>query len=409
MTILKMAWRNVWRNYRRSSITIAAMALALFVELLYAGMVGGLVYGMEDDATAYELGDVQIFARGYPERPSIYETVPDADRLMRALEAAGYRATARLYGGGLAAAEDLSAGVAFVGIDPARDAATMDLDDALAEGAWLDADDPKGVVIGRGLSRTLGVGLGDEIVVLSQAADGGIANDLFKVRGILFAVAGGLDRGAILMPEATFRELMAFPEGVHRVFVRKPRERSLVQAAEQVAAITTATLGDQVEVRSWKQINPWLSQYIDSAQAVVVVVYLIVYLAVGILILNAMLMAVFERIRELGVLKAIGFTPAQVLSMMLLEGLIQAVVATAIGVLLALPAMAYLQVYGIDVGVLGGMQLAGLTMPSVWKGHYTLATTQVPVIALFGVVLAAIVYPAARAAWIEPVQAMRHQ
>ncbi len=408
MLIVKMAWRNVWRNHRRSGITIAAMALALFVELLYAGMVAGLIYGMEDDATAYELGDVQVFTEGYLERPSIYEGVAAADALVAALEEEGFRATTRLYGGGLAAAGDLSSGVAFVGLDPARDAATMELHAAIAEGAWLDAADPQGVLIGRGLARALGVGLGDEIVVLSQAADGGVANDLFRVRGVLFAVAGGLDKGAIVMTDGTFRSLMAYDGGAHKVFVRKPREMPLVDARAQVAALAATVAGEGVQVQSWKEVNPFLSQYLDSAESVVMVLYVIVYLAVGILILNAMLMAVFERIRELGVLKALGFTPAQVLTMMLLEGLIQAVVATALGVVLALPVMAYLERVGIDVGVLGGMQLAGLTMPSIWRGHYTLATTQAPVLVLFVVVLVAVAYPAARAAWIQPIQAMQH-
>lgn len=407
MLILKMAWRNVWRNHRRSLITIAAMTLALVVELLYSGLVAGLVNGMEEDATAYEIGEAQILSEDYLTRPSLYEKVEDHQAILGRLHEAGFEATARLFGGGLAAAEDLSSGAQFVGIDPVADAAAMDLHLAIREGEWLDEADPKGVVIGGGLARVLGIGLGDEVLVLSQAADGSVANDLFKVRGILLSVAASLDRGGILMPESTFRQLMTLPDGAHRIYVRKPVDQGLVDFTQQVKQVVGETEG--VTVKNWKEINPMLAQYMDSVSGVIVVVYLIVYIAVGILILNAMLMAVFERIREFGVLKAIGYGPGQVMAMMITEALIQACVATVLGVLIAAPGMYYLQVVGVNVGSLGGMQMAGMTMPPVWNAYYTIGTTQVPVLMLFFISFAAVIYPALKAAWISPVEAMQHQ
>lgn len=408
-TILKLAWRNVWRNSRRTVITIGAMTLALVVELLYAGLVEGLVYGMEEDAIAYELGEVQIFDKDYPTRPSLYEKVEATDAIIEELDARGFRATARLFAGGLAASGDLSSGAAFVGVDPERDAATMDLHEAVYQGAWLDAAQPKGVVVGRGLARVLDLDLGDELVVLSQAADGSTANDLFEIRGILLSVAAGLDRGGILMTDGAFRELMAFPDGAHKLLVRSPRDMGLLEAEAVVDDVLSQVGNDEVKAMTWKAVNPMLAQYIDQAASVVIILYFIIYLAVGILILNAMLMAVFERIREFGVLKAIGYGPFQVLSMMLVEGLVQAGVATVLGVLIALPGMIYLQTVGVNVGVLGGMQMAGLTMPAVWHGYYTPQTIQTPILMLFVITFGAVLYPAVRAAMISPVAAMQHQ
>lgn len=415
MNVLKMAWRNVWRNHRRSGLTIAAMALALMVELLYSGLVTGIVSGMEDDAVEMDLGDVQVLAPGYLTRPSIYDVVPDHDAIIDKLRDDGYRAAPRLFGGGLAGAGEASSGVQLVGIDPVADADVLALSSAVAEGAWLDEADPKGVVIGRGLGRTLGVGLGDEVVVLSQAADGSMANDLFLVKGVLMSVAAGMDRGAILMPESTFRELMVVPDGAHRIIVRRPEEATLVDAKAAVlaAAGVPAELPEgeapALDVKTWVELNPMLAQYLQSVEGVVAVMYFIIYVAVGILILNAMLMAVFERIREFGVLKAIGYGPLQVMSMMLIEGFVQAAVATVIGITLAAPGMWYLTTHGIDVGVLGGVQMAGLTMPAVWHGVYRLDTAIVPVVMLFFIVFGAVIYPALKAAWVRPVEAMHHQ
>lgn len=416
MNVFRMAWRNVWRNHRRSTITIAAMTLALVVELLYSGMVAGMMLGMEDDVTEYELGDVQVFATGYLTRPSLYDAVESPDTIVQTLQDAGYQATPRLYAGGLAGAGDASSGVAFVGIDPTRDAATLSLSDALAEGTWLDDTDPTGVVIGRGLARTLGLELGSEVVVLSQATDGSVASELFTVRGILLSVAASMDRATILMTESIFREMMVFPEGAHRIIVRRPKDvplseakRVVMQAAGVPAVVPDGADPPTLDVMTWRELSPFLAQWLDSAASVVVILYLIIYTTVGILILNAMLMAVFERIREFGVLKAIGYSPFQVLTMMVTEGLIQATIATAAGIALAAPGMFYLQTYGVNVGALGGVQMIGMTMPAVWKGQFSVESSAAPVVMLFVIAILAVLYPALKAARVSPVEAMHHQ
>ncbi len=429
MMLLKMAWRNVWRNHRRSSITIVAMTLALVAELLYSGLVTGMIHSMEDDATEFDLGDLQVFHEGYLTRPSLYDVVPDAGTLIGKLEEAGYQAAPRLYAGGLGGSGDMSAGVQMVGIDPVRDARTLALSEAMAEGAWLDAADPSGVVVGRGLARTLGLDLGSELLVVSQGADGSIANALYTVRGILMSVAASMDRSSVLMTEDAFRELMVLPEGVHKVIIRRPKDVPLKQAKTQVAALagmgatdpaegsvavegqaaTVETGTDGLDVMTWEEINPFLAQMLAGVSGMVAIVYFIVYLAVAILILNAMLMAVFERIKEFGVLKAIGYSPRQVMIMMILEGLIQASVALVAGLLLAAPGMWWLQNRGVDVGALGGIQMVGMTMPPIWKAHYTWSTVQVPIIMLFVITFIAVLWPALRAARISPVEAMHHQ
>ena len=436
MKVLKMAWRNVWRNHRRSGITIAAMTIALVVELLYSGLVTGMVMGMEEDAIALDTGDIQITTPTYSKKPSLFEVVEDHESIIGQVEAEGFKASPRLYTGGLAASAEFSAGVSLIGVDPTRDATVLDLNQYVGEGEWLDDGDPLGVVVGKGLARTLDLGLGSEVVMLSQAADGSTANELFTVRGILMTVAASTDRSGIFMTESTFRELMVLPDGAHRIIIRRPPASDLVAsgdlirdlvglppAAEQnaveleakVAALTDPDAPPMevptyaVAVKTWKEINPMLAQYIDSVAGIIVVVYLIVYMAVAILILNAMLMAVFERIREFGVLKAIGYGPVKVATMMVAEGLLQACVACVIGAVIAAPFMWYLSTYGIDVGRLGGMEMVGLTMPAIWKSYYAVETSGPPVFLLFFIVFAAVIYPALKAAWISPVEAMHHQ
>lgn len=403
MKLIVMAWRNVWRNSRRSLITISAMTLALWAELVYSGMMSGLLADMVDDVTEMDAGDVQILSPNWANRPSLHEVVDDAVLLPK-LDAAGYLATARLQSGGLAAAGELSSGVALIGLDPLRDAKVLTVHSALAEGEWLNQSDTHGVVVGRGLARTLSLKLGSEVVVLSQGADGSMANDLFHVRGILMSVAASTDRGSILMTDGMFRELMSFPKGAHRIVIRIPEGMDLEKATSAIA-----TLAPEASVKSWKQLNPFIAQMLDAVKVQINVIYFILYIAVAILVLNAMLMALFERIREFGVLKAIGYGPLQVFSLMVAEGLLQALVATGMGSLLALPFMAYLQIYGVDIGALGGVSMIGMTMPTLWHGVYTWEGVRVPIQMLFFIVFIAVLYPATKAAWIRPVEAMHHQ
>jgi ABC-type lipoprotein release transport system permease subunit len=402
MNAATMAWRNVWRNRRRSIVTIAAMTLALWVELLYAGLIVGYMKGMENDVVDFEVGDVQIFAPGYRDKPSIYTRIDHPDELLAKLDEAGYPASARVLGGGLAAAGKMSSGVQFRGIDVERDAKVTLVGERLAEGKWLDPNDPHGVVIGRRLAQTLDVGLGDELVVLSQAADGSTANDLYKVRGVLLGIADLTDR-AVFMTEDALRELLVIPEGAHQIIVRRPEKVDL-----ETATAHARGLAPDLDVQSWRDLLPIIANMLESTQGMIYIIFFIVYVAVGILILNAMLMAVFERVREFGLFKALGVGPSRILSLIFLECGVQTLIAIVIGTALALPAMWYLQNVGIDVGNLGGMSMMGLATRQIWYGMYDASTMRGPLIMLVVIVFFAALYPALKAALIRPVAAMRH-
>ncbi|MCP4662188.1 MAG: ABC transporter permease [bacterium] len=404
MNVFKVAWRNVWRNKRRSIVTIAAMTFALWVELLYSGLIVGFMQGMERDVLDLEFGDLQIFAGDYLDTPSIYTAIDAPELLLAKLDGLGYPASARLLGGGLAAAGEYSAGVAFRGLDVERDAGVSLIHEQLAEGEWLDPAEAYGVVVGRRLARTLDVGPGDELVVLTQAADGSMANELYTVRGVLLGVAEGTDRTAVFMNAEAFRELMVFPERVHQIIVRRPDEVELETAAAEVRS-----LAPELDVKTWRELMPIIASMLDSTQAMTFTIFFIVYIAVAILILNAMLMAVFERIREFGVLKALGMSPLRVVNLIFVESAIQTAIAIVVGGTLAVPGMWYLRDVGIDVGMLGGTDMMGVAMRPIWYGVYDAGTISGPLLMLVVIVLLAVLYPALKAAWIRPVAAMRHQ
>ncbi len=400
-----MAWRNVWRSSRRSLVTIAAMSFALWVMVLYSGLVEGMLGGMERDLLDVEVGDIQVRAEGFSDDPGIWVRISEPWQVVDQLEAQGLRATARLQAGGLAASGEQSSGVLLQGLDPERDGRALKLAERVARGEWLSRDDPDGVVLGWRLAKILGVDVGGELFVLTQGADGSMANALYAVRGVLGSVSGGTDRAALLLVDESFRSLLVVPEGAHQIIVRVPEAVSLQQAREVVRAALP-----RAEIQTWRELMPTIAQMMDATSGMMVFVYFIVYIAVGILILNAMLMVVFERIREFGVMKAIGVSPGAVLALIFIESSILVVVAAAVGLALAAPCAGYLATHGLDLSAfMSTTDMMGMQLPNVWIGVYGPAQFLGPLAAMSVIVLVAIAYPALKAASISPVEAMRYR
>jgi len=399
-----MAWRNLWRYRRRTLVTVAAMTLALLVMVLYTSLVEGYLRDLERNIVDIELGDIQIFAQGYQDNPSLYNVIPDPDRLLVQLSDSGFRASARLVGRGLGAAGESSAGVVLKGIDVERDAQVSQILAHVEAGTWLDPADPTGVVVGNRLAHTLGVEPGDELVLLGQAADGSIANDLTTVRGILRSISDESDRAGVFMTAEAFRTFFVLADGTHQIIVRRPADRDLTAAVAEVRAVATG-----LDVQSWRDLVPILASMLDSARALIQIVFLVVYIVVVILIMNAMLMAVFERIRELGVLKALGVSPGRIFALMVAEGGFQTGIAIVVALALSVPGLIYLADHGLDLSRLGGMSFSGIAMDPVWRGVVTPMTIIAPVLTLVLIVSLAVTYPALKAARISPADAMRHQ
>ena len=240
--------------------------------------------------------------------------------------------------------------------------------------------------------------------MLSQATDGGIANELYTVRGILGTVSDGVDRAAVFLTEGAFRELFFMPSGAHEIVVRKPDELELDAALEVAQGLAPG-----LDTRSWRSLVPTIATYLDSARAAMGVVSAVIYIVIAILILNAMLMAVFERIREFGVLKALGVEPRQVVALVFVESALQTGLALAAGMMLTVPMLWYLSEFGIDTGGLGGVTVMGSTFATVWRASASSAAFVIPTMTLVVLVLLAVIYPALKAARISPVEAMRHQ
>ena len=383
---------------------MSAMTLALLSMVLSGALMDGYMLSMEGNITDLEMGDIQVFAEGYAKRPSLYTRIGEVDRLVTRLEQAGFRVSPRLLAVGLAAGPEASAGVALRGVDVARDARVSEVHAHVLDGRWLDPAAPRGVVLGRRLARTLGVAAGAELVVLTQGADGSMANELYTVRGVLESVGEQTDRAAVFMTQGAFRELLVVPEQVHQLIVRRPTHLGLSEAGAQARALAPG-----LDVKTWHELAPALADLHETQRGVLSVFFLIVYFAIGIVILNAMLMAVFERIRELGVMKALGMGGGAVLGLIMAESAVMTGLSMAVALSLSVPGLWYFVREGIDVSSLSDVSVQGIAMDPIWRASVSGATLGQAVGLFVLIATLAAAYPAARAARLAPVAAMRHQ
>ncbi len=405
--LLKLAWRNIWRNTRRTVISVLALALGVtavvcihsFQELAYQAMIRSVTAGL--------VGDAQVTGRGYQESPEIGNVVHDAvaveARLQRALPIA--ETERRVLGAGLAGAGDASSAVAVIGVEPRKPGARALL--TIEKGRGLDAAPAHEVVLGDALARELGVAPGGEIVLVGQAADGSLANDRYSVVGT--ADAGSYDANAttVFLHLADAQSFFALGDGVHELIVRLPTDEE--DLSHPVSILRGAVDLSALEVLPWTAIVPELKGAIDAKRRNTRLIDLIVFLIVALGILNTMTMSTFERTREFGVMASLGTRRRRVLVMVLLEALLQGLIGFAIGTALAwvlAHAVGAIDISGLSGG--GNMDMAGSRLPSVLYLSLNAGSVLTAGIVTVLTMLAGALLPAFRASRLKPVEATRY-
>lgn len=405
MNLLSLGLRNVLRYRHRSLVTTGAMAFSGAIMVFYAALLDGWLASAEAHVVTLSVGDVQIHHTGYRDDPDLYKRF-DARPILPRLQAAGYVAAPRMFGFGLLAAGNASAGVALRGIDASAEARVTELHEHLFGGDWLQARDQYGVVLGRKLARTLNVKPGDEVVFVGQAADGSLANELFYVRGILKSVDEEIDRSGVIMHIADFRTLMAIGNGVHEVVVRRGvnTDRNLEEMSREIGRLASG-----LEVRHWRQLQPVVANILEIADSQMLFLLLITYVAMATVIVNAVLMSVFERIHEFGVMRAIGVSSFQLMKLVYLETLVQALLAAGLSVIVGVSLILWVGDEGIDLSRwIADVSFAGIAFDPVWRPALSAGTVLMTLGLMMLAALLAVIYPAAKAALIKPVAAIHY-
>lgn len=380
-----VAWRNLWRNPVRSGLTISALAGGLVVVILYSALLEGMVDQMIASATERSVGHIQVQREAFIDDRDLYATLPGDWAASLEAQIDGIHTAPRLYAAGLASSRETSHGVMIEAVDPDRERQVTTMLDHLRAGtAAIDrmSDEARPrhqVLVGAQLAKNMQLSPGSELVLVTQAADGSIGNDLYRVAGILKPLSPDFDRMGVLMSVTAYRDLMYLDEGVHELAVRLDRPDALAETQQrirqlidrQVDARPLDALGGPAVVRNWREINPAIADMLALSETMLLIIGLIVISLASMGVLNTMLMAIHERTHEFGILLAIGMKRRWLLAMVLCESFFLSLVAVAVGVAGGIGVVAWLGDDGIDFSAAlpDGYDWAGMVFDPIIPLH----------------------------------------
>lgn len=406
--ILKLGYRNLWRNRRRTLLTMSAMAVATLMVILMLGIYDGMLWDMIENATEMYHGHVKITADGYLDQRKVHLTIEEdgySQRILSDPRVKGVAGRVRSFmllshGEG----EDSHTQPAeLLGIKPAEERTVTKLESHVSAGKYLSGADTKEILLGDGLAKRLEADLGSEIIAMGQGSDGSIAADIFIVRGIVNTGDPLRDSMLAIVGRKTLQDLVVLDGQLHEWTVLLKRPLDAAPWAKEKAAEFVG-----VEVSPWQTFLPAIGQMWDMWKAIKFIFAFIFYFAVILVASNTMYMAFFERIREFGIMSAIGFRLRNLSFMIVLEGLLMSGIAGIAGGVVGIIITYILSVYYIDgSSFLSSISYGGAVIQPRIRCYPAFENMFIPIlmITLLGMIVA--LFPAWRLKKLRPVDVLR--
>jgi len=408
-TFFALAWRNLWRNLSRSLIMVAGIAVGLFGLIVYFGISNGFLYEMVDVAIELDLAHIQVNRQGYLKNPiPKYSFTADSLFSERLEQITGVEAASgRLRAAVLVNSAEKSSRVELVGVDPAGEGRVTAVPSLVVRGEYLQPADDRKIVIGGELAKSLGVDIGDKVVVMAQDKNNELQSFLLRVGGIFTSSAPSWDKTSAFVSLDAMHRIVNRSGELTSVLIKVGNEENVDLIAENIRQ-SLAEQRPDLQVSTWLEISPILSQSINMFNSFVWIFYLIIYLAMAFGVINIMLMAVIDRTHELGVMRAVGTTPGQVMLTVLLEAALLGLVGVAVGGSAAWVLNSYLSTHGLDLSYWSsGMAFMGI--PSVVHSEIRPGEWAISFVSAEVAVIVASLWPAWRASRLKVVEAIHFE
>ncbi len=401
-TLFTLSWRNLWRNHRRTLIMLAAIAVGAWAMIFMTALMRGMVDDMLRQGISNLPGHIQIQHPAYRDDPSVVNSIDEPGGAWRAaLDAAGaLRWAPRIRVPAVISSERESRGVVLVGVDPASETDITGLPQRIAEGRFLESPDDDGIVLGARLVERLETRLGKRVVVISQDPDNRLAERGFRVVGVYRAELPALEERNVYAGKATLQRLLRSDGRVSQIIVIGEDYRAVGPLYAQLRASLPAGL----DIATWDRLDPYLGTMFRFMDGFVLVWIVIIFLALSFGLVNTLVMAIFERVREIGLIQALGMRPALIVWQILLESLLLLVIGLAAGNLAAIATILPLE-DGLDISAVAeGMAMMGagsVLYPALTLHDLLLANGVVVALGVLASIL-----PAWRASRLDPVRAL---
>jgi ABC-type lipoprotein release transport system permease subunit len=402
--LIQIAWRNIWRNPRRTTVILLAVVVGVWSMVFLGALMDGISDQIIRNGISTLTGSIQIHHQGYRNDPVVQNSMhgmDEAGQVLASILPSGSRWSPRIRVNAIASNARHSSGVSLVGIDFTREAPVSFTGQAPIEGRFPGPDDPYAIAIGQALAEKYGTGLGKKLVLMSQSSDGEVASRAFQIVGMYRTELEATEKTFVFISLNAARDMLKLEKGLSEICILLPDMTSAAPVAESIKA----ALPDTYEVHTWDEIMPMIKAHMEIARKSTLIWYLVVFIAMGFGIVNTMLMAVFERMREFGLLKALGMKPRRILCQVLTESFFLLIMGMMIGNLISLISILSIHNTGINLTAFAaGTEYVGMSRviyPALKSVHAAIANGVVLVLGLM-----VSTYPALKAAGFTPVEAM---
>ncbi len=406
--LIKLAWRNLWRNKIRTSIMLGTMVFGLMGVVAMIGFMNGLVDSMIKNAIAWQTSHLQIHQSEYLINPEIREIIPNSHAVTEILatQPEVQAVSERFLADGMIASARSTRGIRVNGINLEQERRITPLVAHIQQGEWLNGEGRNPLLVSQKTAQRLKLRIGSKVVLTLSDINGDVSGAAFRVRGIFKTPSTTFDDGNVYVRKADL-EKVAGLTGAHEISIllKSNDEGVLEQTRAFAQSLLSQSTDEQVVVRKWLEIQPLLSTMMSSMDISNQVMLVVFVLALTLGIINIMLMSVFERTREFGVLMAVGMQRQKIRLLIILETLLLGLSGCALGLLGSALMLKILSITGLSLsGLADGLGAYGvdtLLYPRVSFSEY-----QMIIVAIFIASLFAALYPAQQILKHRPVDAM---
>lgn len=401
LQLFKMAFRDLGRNRRRTFFSALAVAIGLALLMLMSSVINGEMGNAIQSAILLQSGHIQVRSATFDENKSSLkweDLVVNPDQVAAQVSALPQvkAATPRLFASGFLSTGDESAGVKIYGIDP-DSAANAPYRMGLLDGSFLAADDREGLLIGKPAADKLHLQVGDTVGLSVNTSNGDVLEQVFTIRGIYSTNTYAFDAATILLPLAKAQAITQTENHASTIFI-------LLNNDADTDSVVSALQGQNLEILSWRDMNQLIVEFETMANSYIAFFYLIILAITASVIVNTLIMSVYERTREIGILSAVGMRGSRILGLFLAESSFLAVGGVILGLALGWGAV---QLFNINGFYIGNMGLSGFLVGDTIRAQLMLDDILNLSAMTFIVTLLAGLYPAVTASRMEPVAALR--
>ncbi len=404
MIFLKIAWRNIWRNKKRSIIILISIVIGVIAIIFFEALSVGFVNQMVNNQIGIHTAHIQIHKNGFNEEKLIQNYLPNSSKILNELRQLNEikHMSQRIISYGLITTAENSTGILIAGVIPEEEKNVTKISEFLIEGSYF-LTNKKEILISKRLAKSMDLSIDDKVVLLASRVDGKVGSELFRVVGIFQTPNSVFDKSTIYITLVDAQEVFGLNNNISEIAIVSSNLNEVAKLKDKIAKI----IGAEYEVLSYHDLIPTLVMQQEMTGNWMLIIYIIIGLAMIFGIINTFLMSVFERINEFGVLKAIGMNEQKLLLMIVYESLILGIIGAIVGSIFGLSLVVYFSKVGLNFALfsegLSAWGIAAIIYPEIVFFSIIKAFLVVGSISLL-----ASLYPALKALQLQPVKAIRY-